>query len=62
MGVGDLVKYWGPQGLPGIGIVVEAGVYVGRKNVLVLWCDGDIATASSIALEVINGNRNSDKK
>ncbi len=62
MKVGDLVIYdtytekWA-VGLNMIGIVVETGVYVGRKDVKILWAHGETTTQKSSRLEVINEGR-----
>ena len=60
MKVGDLVRYntdnekWA-VGLRLVGLVVETGVYVGRKDVKILWNGGETSTQKSSRLEVING-------
>ena len=62
MKVGDLVKFnlhtqkWA-VGLNMIGIVVETGVYVGRKDVKILWTHGETTTQKSSRLEVISESR-----
>jgi hypothetical protein len=62
MKVGDLVKYdtrtqkWA-VGLGLVGLVVETGVYVGRKDVKILWNGGETSTQKSSRLEVINEGR-----
>jgi len=65
MKVGDLVKYntytekWA-VGLNLIGLVVETGVYVGRKDVKVMWSYKGKQywnTEKSRELEVINESR-----
>ena len=58
MKVGDLVKYdtrtqkWA-VGLGLVGLVVETGVYVGRKDVKILWSHGETSTQKSSRLVVI---------
>jgi len=60
MKVGDLVRYntdnekWA-IGLNLTGLVIEVGVYVGRKDVKILWNGGETSTQKSSRLEVING-------
>jgi hypothetical protein len=62
MKVGDLVKYnthtekWA-IGLNLTGLVIEVGVYVGRKDVKILWNGGETSTQKSSRLEVINESR-----
>ena len=62
MQVGDLVKYdtrtqkWA-VGLNLTGLVIEAGAYVGRKDVKILWAHGETTTQKSSRLEVINESR-----
>jgi len=62
MKVGDLVRYntdnekWA-IGLRLVGLVVETGVYVGRKDVKILWTHGETTTQKSSRLEVINESR-----
>ena len=62
MKVGDLVRYntytekWAVD-LNLIGLVIEAGVYVGRKDVKILWTHGETTTQKSSRLEVINESR-----
>ena len=62
MKVGDLVKYdtrtqkWA-VGLNLTGLVIEVGVYVGRKDVKILWNGGETSTQKSSRLEVINESR-----
>jgi hypothetical protein len=60
--VGDLVKYnthtekWA-VGLNLTGLVIEVGVYVGRKDVRILWNGGKTTTQKSSRLEVISESR-----
>ena len=62
MKVGDLVRYntdnekWA-IGLNLTGLVIEVGVYVGRKDVKILWNGGKTSTQKSSRLEVINESR-----
>ncbi len=62
MKVGDLVKY-GPHydkrgGTPiRTGIIIERGVFVGRRNIKIVWDDGKIFTANSKNFEVISESR-----
>ena len=60
MKVGDLIKF------RGIGngslwnahaIIIEVGVYVGRKDIKVLWNNGDVETAQSKSMVVISESR-----
>jgi len=53
MQVGDLIK------CPALryGIIIETGVYVGRKDIKVLWSDGDIWTEQSAKMECISESR-----
>jgi len=59
--LGDLVRYdtytqkWA-VGLNMYGVIVETGVYTGRKDVKVMWQDGSIGTDKSLRLEVISEN------
>ena len=59
MKVGDLVIYdtytekWA-VGLNLHGIIIESGVYVGRKDVKGMWQDGHIGTEKSPRLKVIS--------
>lgn len=59
MKVGDLVRYdtytqkWA-VGLNLHGVIIETGVYTGRRDVLVMWQDGDIETEKSLRLKVIS--------
>jgi len=56
MKIGDLVKCRDQR--PGWqGIIIETGVYVGRKDTKVLWNNGDIWVEQSKHLEVINESR-----
>jgi hypothetical protein len=66
MKVGDLVKYKNLHGhviygkfvsKSWTGIIVENGVYVGNKNLIVLWDHGNTDTESMDSLEVINEDR-----
>jgi hypothetical protein len=58
MKVGDLVKYRGTfPGYPKPMLVIEKGVYVGGRDIKVLCNDGNIKTAKSSAMEVINESR-----
>ena len=65
MKVGDLVKFdfktqtqkWAPTGYDWVGMIVEIGVYVGRKDVKVMWQNGSIQIDKSLRLEVINESR-----
>ena len=53
MKVGDLVKC--PNRRPvRQGIIVETGIYVGQKDIIVLWNNGDIWTERSTNMEVIS--------
>ena len=58
MKVGDLVQYdpytqkWA-VGLNLTGLVIEVGVYVGRKDVKILWTHGETTTQKSSRLVVI---------
>ena len=59
MKVGDLVKHTRPevgQLLRGqrSGIVIEQGVFVGRRDIKILWDDGKIFTADSKKFEVLS--------
>jgi len=62
MKVGDLVKYnthiekWA-IGLNMVGIIVEVGVYVGLRDVKILWNGGHTNTQQSRHLEIINESR-----
>jgi hypothetical protein len=59
---GDLVMYdtytekWA-VGVNICGIIIETGVYTGRKDVKVMWQDGSIRTDKSRRLEVISENK-----
>jgi|TARA_R110000824_G_scaffold24016_1_gene85033 hypothetical protein len=56
MKVGDIVKFrkmW----IIATGLIIETGVYTGRRDVKVMWEDGEIFTENSKSLEVINENR-----
>ena len=60
MKVGDLVVYKKPfmsrERAPGL--IVGAGVYVGRKDVMVLWPNlNEVCTENSKHLRLINENR-----
>jgi len=64
MKVGDLVKYkiWvdGHGKLVSknwTGIIVEAGVYTGNNDLVILWHDGTTDTESRDSLEVVNESR-----
>ena len=66
MEVGDLVKYKNLHGhvLHGkfvsknwTGIIVEAGVYAGNNDLVILWHDGTTDIESRDSLEVINESR-----
>jgi hypothetical protein len=63
MKIGDLVRFdfktqkWAPNGYDWTGMIIEVGVYVGRKDVKVLWQDGSVQTDKSRRLEVINESR-----
>jgi len=62
MKIGDLVRYRNPHpGYPMFGIVVEKGVFTGRRDVKILWTylgeDASIRTARSGRLEVIGESR-----
>ena len=66
MKIGDLVKYKVPdfaKHQPGaginrpVGIIIETGVFVGRKDIKVLWNNGDMWTEQSKDMEVINESR-----
>tara|TARA_R110001592_G_scaffold183418_2_gene427143 strand:+ start:8810 stop:9010 length:201 start_codon:yes stop_codon:yes gene_type:complete len=39
------------------GLVIAKGVFVGNKDIKVLWSDGEITTAKSKKMEVINESR-----
>lgn len=61
MKVGDLIKHkpeHANQTIPcrglRLGIIIERGVYVGRRDVTIAWDDGKIFTAQSKRFEVIN--------
>ncbi len=60
MKIGDLVRFdfntqkWAPAGYDWVGMIIETGVYVGRKDVKVMWQDGSIQTDKSKRLEVIS--------
>ncbi len=52
MNVGDLIKC--PNRRPvRHGIIIETGVYVGRKDIRVLWSNGNIWTERSKDMEVV---------
>jgi len=52
MKVGDLIKC--PNRRPvRQGIIIETGVYVGRKDIMVLWNNSDMWTEQSKDMEVI---------
>jgi len=57
--LGDLVTYnehtqkWA-VGNNWVGMIIETGVYVGRKDVKVMWQDGSIQIDASRRLEVIS--------
>ena len=53
MKVGDLVRFKSNV-YSSIGIVVEVGMYVGNKDVKVLWDGADTFTERSAVLEVVN--------
>ena len=56
MKIGDLVKY--PTRRPvRQGIIIETGVYVGRKDIKVLWSNGTVWTERSKDMEVISESR-----
>ena len=56
MKVGDLIKC--PNRRPvRQGIIMETGVYVGRKDIKVLWSNGDICTEQSQNMELISESR-----
>ena len=66
MKVGDLVmfesdvpesqRFWTGESVR-TGIVVEVGIYAGRKDVKILWSGGYINTHRSTHLEMINDSR-----
>ena len=61
MNVGDLVKHK-TDVLPWLaanrtGIIIECGVYVGRRDVKIMWDDCQIFTAMSKNFEVISESR-----
>ena len=66
MKVGDLVlfesdvpesqRWWAGESVR-TGIVVEVGIYAGRKDVKILWSGGYRNTHRSTHLEVINESR-----
>ena len=39
------------------GIIIETGVYVGRRDVKVMWQNGSVLTGKSRRLEVISESR-----
>ena len=59
--VGDLVIFNADQKWAPVprhpGLVIEVGVYVGRKDVKILWTHGETTTQKSSRLEVINESR-----
>ena len=56
MKVGDLIKC--PNRRPvREGIIIETGVYVGRKDIMVLWNNGDMWTEQSKNMELISESR-----
>ena len=63
MKIGDLVRVpidwssplFGKEGT--VGIIMETGVYVGRKDIKVLWSSGDICTEQSQNMELISESR-----
>jgi hypothetical protein len=66
MKIGDLVKYKHLHGhvvngafvsRSWTGIIIEAGVYAGNKDLIVVWSHGDHATESSSSLQVLNESR-----
>ena len=64
MKLGDLVRKqhttytgWAEDNDLGIGLVIETGVYTGRKDVKVMWQNGSIRTDKSRRLEVISEYR-----
>lgn len=58
MKVGDLVRYdtytqkWA-VGVNMLGVIIETGIYVGRRDVKVMWQNGYIQTEKSSRLEAI---------
>ena len=59
MKVGDLVKYghhYDQRAETPIrsGIIIERGVFVGRRNIKIMWDDGKIFTANSKNFEVLS--------
>ena len=56
MKVGDLVTYDTytekyAVGIPWTGLIIETGVYTGRRDVKVMWQSGDIQTNKSLRLK-----------
>lgn len=59
MKVGDLVKHRDARVFTAAvrartGIIIEVGVYVGRKDMLVLWSNGETTTNASAHLKIVN--------
>ena len=54
MKVGDLVRYQTPIDRFFTGIIIEIGIYVGRKDTKVLWTDGFVCTVAKKNLMVVN--------
>ena len=59
MNVGDLVKHRDARVFTAAvrartGIIIEVGVYVGRKDMLVLWSNGETTTNASTHLKIVN--------
>ncbi|MAF25882.1 hypothetical protein CL634_09955 [bacterium] len=57
MKVGDLVRHRDALSRTvraRTGIIIEVGVYVGRKDTLVLWSNGETTTNASTHLKIVN--------
>ncbi len=56
MKVGDLVKFRG-EWHTFLAVIIEVGVYAGRKDIKVLWTDGSVETEQSKSMVVVSEGR-----
>ena len=56
MNVGDVVKYRNPMWARDneMGIIIERGVYVGRRDTKILWNDGDVSMTKHSKLVIVS--------
>jgi len=52
--VGDIVVWPLQTSWAGVGLVIEVGVYAGRKDTKVLWGNGKTMTHASAHLKIVN--------